>query len=76
MKKGQIKLNQFENDAVIKSIRQAIRAEVEREYKKRDVELTHFILNKLLQDCKIEIIPNRNYKESVQYPIREKRKKR
>ena len=50
---------EFENDAVVKSIKQAIRSEVKRAYKKRDLEVTILVLNKLLQDCRIEITPSR-----------------
>lgn len=58
MKMKKIK-REFENDAVVKSIRQAIRTEVERNFKKKDLEITILVLSKLIQDSRIEITLSR-----------------
>lgn len=52
----------FIEDSMIESVRKAIRLEIERENHKRNVEATYALLAQLLQDCKIEIIPNKGKK--------------
>lgn len=69
-----MKIKKFEDDAVVKSIRKAIRLEVEKEYKKRDIELTRFVLTKLLTDCRIEITPTRG-EDNVLYAKKNKNEK-
>lgn len=56
-------IRKFTNDSAVKSLRQAIRLEMVREYKKRDEEVKQLVLSKLLHDCRIEIIPSRREKD-------------
>lgn len=73
MKKGQI-TKKFVDDSVVKSIRRAIRFEVQKEYREREIEVTRLVLGKLIHDCKIEITPNRR-NESVLFTKKDKNEK-
>jgi hypothetical protein len=56
MKKVELK---FEDSSIEKTLKQVIRSEIEKYYKKQDKEITRLVLSKLIHDCRIEIIPNR-----------------
>jgi hypothetical protein len=62
------------NDSVVESIRQAIRFEVKKEYKEREIEVTRLVLGKLIHDCRIEITPSRR-EESVLFTKKNKNEK-
>ena len=54
----------FIEDSIEKSLRSAMRREIERLHKRQDKEMARLVIGKLVQDSRLEILPNRG-EESV-----------
>lgn len=55
----------FGESSIERSLKQVIRKEIERQYREQDKEIVHEVLGKLLQDCRIEITPNRREEHAI-----------
>jgi hypothetical protein len=59
----------FAENSIERTLKQAIKDAMEAKYKEQDKEIVHEVLGKLMQDCRLEITPNRS-EESVLLSIK------
>lgn len=52
------KLSSFEDDISVKNLQKAIRLEMRKIYRKKDKEIIHIVLIQLMNEKRLEIIPN------------------